>query len=333
MIDTAVTLDTSFEDYSKSEWMDAVKQVAQNGGFYEALGSRHHAMFLEKSSTLLVSFETINGMRALSSMAHPLGWEMVRSEGWSHLCLASEGDTWFRDAPVYAFFDRLIDDGFFDGFDRVVFCGAGPGGYAAAAFSVAAPGAMVVAIQPQATLDPSVTEWDDRFVEMRRTDFTSRFGYAPDMLDAAEAAFVIYDPTVPLDAMHASLFTRPNVTKLRMRRMGTALQSKLLELDQFENLLTLAADGELTIESFARIARARRDHRPYLKGLLAALEREQRDPLTLTLCNFVTGHMSAPRFVRRKKQLEAELALRVAQENGTAEEQDTPSQDAAKTTG
>ena len=112
MIDTAVTLDTSFEDYSKSEWMDAVKQVAQNGGFYEALGSRHHAMFLEKSSTLLVSFETINGMRALSSMAHPLGWEMVRSEGWSHLCLASEGDTWFRDAPVYAFFDRLIDDGF-----------------------------------------------------------------------------------------------------------------------------------------------------------------------------------------------------------------------------
>ncbi|MCP3881099.1 MAG: phosphoadenosine phosphosulfate reductase, partial [Sulfitobacter sp.] len=68
-------------------------------------------------------------------------------------------------------------------------------------------------------------------------------------------------------------------------------------------------------------------------GLLAALEREQRDPLTLTLCNFVTGHMSAPRFVRRKKQLEAELALRVAQENGTAEEQDTQSQDAAKTTG
>ena len=227
MIDTAVTLDTSFEDYSKSEWMDAVKQVAQNGGFYEALGSRHHAMFLEKSSTLLVSFETINGMRALSSMAQPLGWEMVRSEGWSHLCLASEGDTWFRDEPVYAFFDRLIDDGFFDGFDRVVFYGAGPGGYAAAAFSVAAPGAKVVAIQPQATLDPSVTEWDDRFVEMRRTDFTSRFGYAPDMLDAAEAAFVIYDPTVPLDAMHASLFTRPNVTKLRMRRMGTVSYTHL----------------------------------------------------------------------------------------------------------
>ncbi|WP_289086008.1 phosphoadenosine phosphosulfate reductase [uncultured Sulfitobacter sp.] len=333
MIDTAVTLDTSFEDYSKSEWMDAVKQVAQNGGFYEALGSRHHAMFLEKSSTLLVSFETINGMRALSSMAHPLGWEMVRSEGWSHLCLASEGDTWFRDAPVYVFFDRLIDDGFFDGFDRVVFYGAGPGGYAAAAFSVAAPGAKVVAIQPQATLDPSVTEWDDRFVEMRRTDFTSRFGYAPDMLDAAEAAFVIYDPTVPLDAMHASLFTRPNVTKLRMRRMGTALQSKLLELDQFEAILTLAAEDALDIASFARCARARRDHRPYLRGLLNALEQDQRESLILTLCRFVNDRTSAPRFARRQKQLEAEIALRNAAEKGDDTDQGAANADAAEGAG
>jgi hypothetical protein len=50
--------------------------------------------------------------------------------------------------------------GFFDDFDQVVFYGAGQCGYAAAAFSVATPGATVVAIQPQATLDPRVTEWD-----------------------------------------------------------------------------------------------------------------------------------------------------------------------------
>ena len=40
-------------------------------------------------------------------------------------------------------------------------------------------------MQPQATLDPRVAEWDDRFLHMRRTDFTDRYGYAPDMLDAA----------------------------------------------------------------------------------------------------------------------------------------------------
>ncbi|WP_323803414.1 phosphoadenosine phosphosulfate reductase [Sulfitobacter litoralis] len=329
MIDTPFTLETSFADFSKDAWLDAVTQVAQDDGFYETLGRKHHAIFLKKTKTLLVSFETISGMRALSSLAHPLGWEMVRNEDWSHLCIASEGDTWFRDENVYAFFDRLIDDGFFDEFDRVVFYGAGPGGYAAAAYSVAAPGARVVAIQPQATLDPSVAEWDDRFIEMRRTDFTSRFGYAPEMLDAAEAAYVIYDPAVPLDAMHASLFTRPNVTKLRMRRMGSALQSKLLDLDQFEAVLTLAAEDDLTVESFARCARARRDHRPYLRSLLNALEQDQRETFILMLCRWVNERISAPRFARRQKQIEADIALR----NAPAGAADTDQDEAAKKSG
>ena len=64
---------------------------------------------------------------------------------------------WFRYPKVHAYFNRLVDDGFFDDLDKVVFYGAGPCGYAAATFSVAAPGATVVAIQPQATLDPRVT--------------------------------------------------------------------------------------------------------------------------------------------------------------------------------
>ena len=46
---------------------------------------------------------------------------------------------------------------------------------------------------------------------MRRADFSSRYGYAPDMLDAAEQAYVIYDPCERLDAAHAAMFTRSNV--------------------------------------------------------------------------------------------------------------------------
>ncbi len=309
MSDAAFTIDTSLEGLSKNEWLLAVSEVAEEDGFFQALGSRHYAVFVERKSTLLVTFETLNGMRALSPMSQPLGWEMVRNYGWSHLCIISEGDTWFRDPAVYACFDRLIDDGFFDEFEKVVFYGAGPGGYAAAAYSVSAPGAQVVAIQPQATLDPRVAEWDDRFKEMRRTDFTSRFGYAPDMLDAAEAAFVLYDPKVTLDAMHASLFTRPNVTKLRMRNMGLALQSGLLQWDQLETLLSLAAEGTLNTLTFARLYRSRRDHRNYLKSLLLTLEADDRKILILHLCRFVNSRMQAPRFVRKQRLIEAEMKL------------------------
>ena len=67
---------------------------------------------------------------------------MVREHRWSHMALISDSDTWFRDPAVYGWFDRLVDEGFFDEFDRVLFYGAGPCGYAAAAFSVSAPGAQ-----------------------------------------------------------------------------------------------------------------------------------------------------------------------------------------------
>ncbi len=307
MPDTPFTIDTKMNDLPKSDWLAAIAEVAEEDGFFQRLSRKHHAIFVERSSTLLVSFETISGMRSLSSYSHPLGWEMVRNYGWSNLCIASNGDTWFRDPAVYACFDRLIDDGFFDEFDKVIFYGTGPCGYAAAAYSVSAPGARVVAIQPQATLDPRMTEWDDRFKDMRRTDFTSRFGYAPDMLDAADAAFVLYDPKVDLDAMHASLFTRPNVTKLRMRHMGAALQSDLLQMDQLENLLCLAADGELDTQSFARLYRARRDYINYLRSLLSALETDKRTGLVLRLCHFVNGRMQVRRFLRRQRQIEAEM--------------------------
>lgn len=311
MKDKAPTLETSLVDLPKQEWLAAVEEIADEDGYVQNLGPRHHAIFVEEGTTLLVTFETLQGIQALSDLGQPLGWDMLRNHGWSHLCLASDGDTWFRDEAVYGYIDRLVDDGFFDEFDQVVFYGAGPCGYAAAAYSVAAPGATVVAIQPQATLDPRITEWDDRFVDMRGHDFTTRYGYAPDMLDAASHAFVLYDPRQQLDAMHAALFTRPNVTKLRMRFMGDALQTDLLEMETWTALIEAAGTGELTEARFADLYRARRDHRPYLRNLLDALQADGRDGLVEALCANVTGRMRARRFaltlrnLRQDKQTEA----------------------------
>jgi hypothetical protein len=299
MTDESLTFETSLAGMKKADWLAAVEQLCDADGYFEELGTRHYAAFIEKSSTLLVTFETLQGIPALSSLAQPLGWELAVAHSWSNLCIASNGDTWFRDVTVYAYFDRLIDDGFFDEFDRVIFYGAGPCGYAAAAYSVAAPGAFVLAVQPQATLDPRVAEWDDRFTDMRRTDFTSRYGYAPDMLDGATAAYVVYDPRQQLDAMHAALFTRPNATKLRTRYMGDAVQTDLLEMEQLNPLLHAIAEGTLDDSGFARMMRARRAHPPYLRNLLAALDAAGRDTLALALARNVTSRMHAPRFARR----------------------------------
>lgn len=305
MTDQTPTLSTSLVDLPKREWLQAVEAITEEDGYFEKLGKRHFAAFIEEGTTLLVTFETLQGMHALSDLAQPLGWELLRDHGWSHLCIASDGDTWFRDKSVYGYFDRLIDDGFFDEFETVIFYGAGPCGYAAGAFSVSAPSAKVVLIQPQATLDPRMTEWDDRFTDMRACDFTSRFGYAPDMLDAADQVFVLYDPRETLDAMHAALFTRPNVTKLRMRFMGDALQTDLLEMSQLAPLLVAAAEGTLNETSFAALYRARRNYRPYLRNLMTALDTDGRDALTISLCKNVTSRMRARKFAARLGQLQS----------------------------
>ena len=305
MAEERLSLETSLADLPKPAWIEAIADICAADGFFARLGERHFAAFVEQKPTLLVTFETFQGMRALSTRAHPLGWSLQRSEGWSTLCIASDGDTWFRDATLYAFMDRMVDDGFFDEFETVIFYGAGHCAYAAAAYSVASPGARVLAIQPQATLDPRVTEWDDRFEDMRRTDFTSRYGYAPDMLDGADRAFVIYDPSERLDAMHAALFTRPNVTKLRMRHMGAAIQTDLLELHLLTPILQQIAKGTLDTASFATLARARRDYAPYLRNLMTALDAGKRYGLTRMLARNVTERMKAPRFERRLKELEA----------------------------
>lgn len=299
MADTPLNFDTSLAGMKKVDWLAAVEQLCKEDGVFERLGKRHYAAFVERSSTLLVTFETLQGIPALSSLAQPLGWEMMHEYDWSSLCLASDGDTWFRDKSVYGYFDRLIDDGFFDIFDRVIFYGAGPCAYAAAAYSVASPEACVLAVQPQATLDPRVTEWDGRFTNMRRTDFTSRYGYAPDMLDGADVAYVVYDPRQRLDAMHAALFTRPNTRKLRLRHMGDAIQTDLLEIDQLGPILEAIAKGELDDLTFAKMMRARRSHPPYLRNLLAALDAGGREVLAVALAKNVTSRMEAPRFARR----------------------------------
>ncbi|MFK7755206.1 MAG: phosphoadenosine phosphosulfate reductase [Sedimentitalea sp.] len=299
-------LDASLAGLNKAVWKSRMINLVEAHGEYHPLGQRHFATYLAGKPTLLVTFESIQGIQALSENAHPMGFDMVRSQGWSHLCLISDGDTWFRNSRVYGYFDQLIDDGFFDQFERVLFFGAGPCGYAASAFSVAAPGATVLAIQPQATLDPRMTEWDPRFTEFRRTSFTDRFGYAPDMLDAADQAFVLYDPRQDLDAMHAALFRRPNVTRLRLPHMGSALQTSLIEMDILYRLLLLAGTGRLTPHFFSQLYRERRTNVGYLRALMARLDNEDRPALVAMLCRNVTGRMRAPKFRRRLDAVEKE---------------------------
>lgn len=287
------------------QWLAMMDRLGEDSGDFLALGSRHWAFFVDENPILLVTFERLEAIMARPGQM-PLGHDLARERGWSHLCLIADGETWYRDNRVYGYVDRLVDDAFFEDFDTVIFMGAGVEGYAAAAFSVAAPGCTVLAITPRATMDPALAGWDKRSRHARRLDFNSRYGYAPDMLEGARQAFVLFDPMVPEDAMHAALFRDRHVVALPLPRLGAPVDWALGHMHLFQPLVDAAVDGTLNRTSFARMWRARRNFGPYLRQLLTELEAGGRTALQLKLCRNVTSRLNAPRFRKRLADLLAD---------------------------
>ena len=285
-------------DLTETQWLAELEEIGEEEGYFSPLGDHHAAVFVDRSqSVLFVSFETVTGVRALSERGMPLGFDICESRDWSHLTILATRETWYRDRFVYGYFDRLVDEGFFEDFDHVIFYGAGMCGYAAAAYSVVAPGASVIAVSPQATLDRTRAEWDSRFPEARKLDFRTRYGYAPFMLEAASEALILYDPDESEDAMHATLFEAQNVTRMRYRRgRSGAIDSDLRVMGLVARLADAAVSGSLTRARVAQILKARHRHVPYLRALLARTLSEDRPYLTAMLCRAVLAWQPIPRF-------------------------------------
>ncbi len=294
---------------SHADWVGRLRTLGDGAGFFKKLGASHAAIFTNNGPTLLVTFESIADINRLNADELPLGYHVARDRGWSHLCIVAKGDTWYRDPAVFALFDRLDDGDFFDKFDNVAFYGAGMAGYAAAAFSVVAPGAVVIAVQPQATLDPRVAGWDPRFPHMWRTSFTDRYGFAPNMIEGASAAFIIYDPEQNLDAMHAALFVRPHVTLLPCRNLGRDIGHSLVEMRILPSVLAAAGTKSFDERLFRIFYRARRNYRPYLESLFRKLTADGRIYLAALLSRNAAIRLNAPEFRTRSAQLEQDLAV------------------------
>ncbi|MDD7970351.1 phosphoadenosine phosphosulfate reductase [Roseinatronobacter alkalisoli] len=295
-----------------SEWLARLDELGDeldpDAGGFTPLGQHHAALYSDGSDTLLVSFESIATIRERQPDHRPMGFTHARARGWSSLSVVARQPRWFRDTEICDYFDAQIDAGFFDGFRRVLFYGEGMCGYAACAYSLAAAGATVLAIAPQATLDPAIAGWDRRFMDARRLDFRSRFGFAPAMLDGGRNAFIVHDPARKLDLMHATLFRRPFVTLLRSPDLGRDTAVALARLGALAPMIDAAAEGKLTPLLFHRLMRARREDAPYLERLTRRCARLSRHPaLTLAAAHHALARSDSRKL--RKCQSKAEKQL------------------------
>ncbi len=298
-IDSDVMLDASAAK-DRVEWMGVMDAIGEDSGYFQKVGASHNALFLDNSPTLLVTFDSHAAARHRPKQL-PVGMVLADECDWSQLCILSDAGPWYRDPTVYAYFDRLVDEGFFEDFDRVLFYGAGPCGYAAAAFSVTAPGARVLLLNPVATLNPGLASWETRHRKERRLDFTTRYGFAPDMVESAAGVTVICDPGQGLDAMHSALYDALHVNRMNARLAGADIEATFARMGILNHLICSAMEGKLTPARYGALWRNRRDDVSYLRQLqVAASARPARE---IMVCRNVATRLKQSKFKKRLEDL------------------------------
>jgi len=304
MEDRQLAIESKLVNLEANEWLGQVDDICEDFGFFEQLGTQHCVGFLEAGNQLLVTFENAAHVRAYNVDAEPRGFAYARHDGWSHLGVLSFGESWFRDKAVYDFFDRMIDDGFFEDFEQIVFHGGdGPTAYAAAAFSVAAPGSTVIALRPQATLDAHTAGWDTRYKAQRMLNFDDRYGYAPEMIDAAKQVFIAYDPYAPLDASHAALFRKPHVTRVPCPLLGEDLDRSFDRMGIHDVMIKLAMDQALDGKRFKQLLRARRYDQNYAIDLVNHLVANNHQRLAQIICAYMLNRGRGSYFKKKLTEI------------------------------
>ncbi|AHM04837.1 hypothetical protein roselon_02516 [Roseibacterium elongatum DSM 19469] len=237
---------------TRPEWIAHLSQVGAGHGFLERIGARHLGLFVEEGDTLLISFDRAERVYADSADGMPAGFEMVPRREWSFLSLMSIGRAGFRDAEIHAFFDRLVDEGVFDSFERVLFLGLGPAnGHAACAYSAAAPGARVIASRPAARIGKAGAA-------------AERYGNAPALLSACEAAVLMHDPREPGGRANAELFADAKVTQVSLPCTAPDLEATILDAEllspMFRAMANLRLDAARLREILRPVLRANGDY-------------------------------------------------------------------------
>ncbi|TDL79457.1 phosphoadenosine phosphosulfate reductase [Palleronia sediminis] len=298
---------------STEDVIAALRHEAGSTGFHRTLDGEHTATLIRRGPMLMVSFEDTAASLARRG-GLPVGLDLVDDKDWSLLHVTADDASWFRRDAIYDFFDEMTDEGVFDTFEQVLFYGVGMGGYAACAFSVASPAARVLAIEPQATLERDRTGWETRFRESRALEFRRRYGYAPDMVEGAERAFIVFDPHRQLDHVHASMFWGENVTHLKVPRLegvtDDRLDLALEELDILHRVIAEVGSGTMRAQDFYGYYRNRRAHGPYLRTLLQATIDRGSPRLTALLCAKVLETQRAPLFRRQLRAAARRLATK-----------------------
>jgi len=258
-------------------WFDDLRPGHEGLGFLEK-NLRHSLMFIKRPSTrLLVTFDNLSNVNDAAPLREPWAYKFARDNGLSHLGVMAHVSDWYRDADLIRRFERLVQKGFFDGYDRVTFAGVSMGGYAAMAFGSLVEGSHVIAINPQTTLDEGLVPWETRYENGRRQDWTLPLGDAAALTGKLGRLNVFYDPYHELDQKHLDRLSGDNIRIFKCWFSSHKTAVFLRKIDALKAVMQHCIFDELTEPVFYKLYRGRRDL-PWYRGALSAYFTESGRP-------------------------------------------------------
>jgi len=270
------------ETIEKPMWFDEIGPGGSASGFFQA-DPRHPVLFVKRRRPILmVTFDNLSNVNDRSPARLPWAFKFARDNQVSHLGVYANLGNWYRDEGLIARLQGLAADGFFEGYARCVFTGSSMGAFAALSFARLAPGAMVLAFNPQSTLDEALVPWETRYRTGRRQDWTLPMGDAAEAIDRLGRAYVFYDPYFAPDQAHVDRLLAASgggdrVTLMKCWYSKHKSGVFLRKIEALKPIMQEALFGDLTEERFYALYRARR-RLPWYRGALEHYFREKGRP-------------------------------------------------------
>ncbi len=286
---------------------DARKLAGRIKGFLWE-GPENALIFAPRSKRLVVVFDNISTARE-EGQRWPWGFKALWQDmGCSVLGVMCTQRNWFRQDFVHDAFEGLRDQGFFEQFDEILFYGASMGAFGALVYAQCAPGANVLAVAPQSTLDRRIMPDDDRWGWTARLDWDGRFNDAADVLENTGQTFIVADPYFAPDKAQVERIRGERITWLKTAFMGHQLPNAFVVMGILKPMLLAAAGGTLTPELFYRLFRARSDLPRFQHDLLMQAEARGKLKSAIRICEYTLKKRKAQNIKRTLDRLQDELA-------------------------
>jgi hypothetical protein len=287
---------------------EEMRQKALRGAGFHWEGEKNALYFEPNGKRLIVTFDNVHTAR-LQEQRWPWGHALITKQlGCSVLGVMSKDRGWFRHDFVHDSFDRLRDTGWFEQFDEVLFYGASMGGFGALTYSRSCPGANVLAIEPQTTLDPDILPDDTRWPWTQKLNWKNRYGDASEGTATAHKVVVISDPYFDLDRAQVERLSGNNIEHLNIPFFGHKVAQPLMVMDILKPLLKGMTRGTYDAKEYYRLLRNRRDLPRFQHGIISLARERGHLQLALKACEFTLKKRKARNIRLAKEEIEEMIA-------------------------